>query len=356
MGVCHPFAGGCLVLAGSFLWKGLSFCWLAGSVHPQGLDRALPPRAPEPWHSLPARALGASPSGTTQGLNTQEQSQGGGAARGPAPAGQSVRRSAGEDPRPPPGSRRKTRPPPVEEGGKCRRGCATRRRARSSGAHLEAPRRLGSGPTFPLLAPAQPPGTHSGRGTPPPAPPGRSGSPHLANSTVPCSSGLRLTARQLCRISSGSGRSMLARGRAGREAGTLGARAPSPHVPRHLRGDAGHSAPPTAPCPLPAPGGGAPPCPPGWRFRGPRSGRCALRPAAPTAPRPAPPGPGRFKATAAPAPLRPSRRSSLGNRLCQGRPGGRGNGWASEPHRNRRASLGLRFFIPKLVRISPLAG
>ena len=40
-------------------------------------------------------------------------------------------------------------------------------------------------------------------------------------------------------------------GDAGREAGTLGARAPSPHVPRHLRGDAGHSAPPTAPAPQP---------------------------------------------------------------------------------------------------------
>ena len=44
-----------------------------------------------------------------------------------------------------------------------------------------------------------------------------------------------------------------------------------------------------------------PPGRPRWRFRGPRSGRCALHPTAPRAPRPAPPGLGRFKATAAPA-------------------------------------------------------
>lgn len=64
--------------------------------------------------------------------------------------------------------------------------------------------------------------------------PGASGHPHLENRTVPCSSGLRLTARQLCRISSGSGRSILAQGH-GKQgwdppgAGTVTARAaPSP--------------------------------------------------------------------------------------------------------------------------------
>lgn len=116
-----------------------------------------------------------------------------------------------------------------------------------------------------------------------PAPRGRSGRPHLANRTVPCSSGLRLTSRQLCRISSGSGRSMLARGRGAlgwdpRGAGTVTARAaPSPRR-------RGQSAPPTAPAPrpggvlqplLPRPGGGAPAGPsplalPGTPLRPPR--------------------------------------------------------------------------------------
>lgn len=159
-----------------------------------------------------------------------------------------------------------------------------------------------------------------------PHPRGRLGCPHLAKSTVPCSSGLRLTARQLCRISSCSGRSMLTRGRGAqgrdpRGAGTVTARAaPSP-------GRRGHSAPPTAPAPgpggvrqrlLPRPGGGAPARPACWRFRGPRSGRCARRPAAQTAPRPAPPGLGRFKATAAPAPLPSARRLISGQRALAG--------------------------------------
>lgn len=104
----------------------------------------------------------------------------------------------------------------------------------SSGAHLEAPPRQGGRPVLPPLAPGQPPGAHSWRGPPQARTPGASGHPHLENRTVPCSSGLRLTARQLCRISSGSGRSILAQGH-GKQgwdppgAGTVTARAaPSP--------------------------------------------------------------------------------------------------------------------------------
>lgn len=104
----------------------------------------------------------------------------------------------------------------------------------SSGAHLEAPPRQGGGPVLPPLEPGQPPGAHSWRGPPQARTPGASGHPHLENRTVPCSSGLRLTARQLCRISSGSGRSILAQGH-GKQgwdppgAGTVTARAaPSP--------------------------------------------------------------------------------------------------------------------------------
>lgn len=66
-----------------------------------------------------------------------------------------------------------------------------------------------------------------------------SGSTHLENRTVPCSRGLRFTVRQLCRISSSFGRSMLSPSDAGRRDGTLRAWAQSPHVQRHLRGDAG---------------------------------------------------------------------------------------------------------------------
>ena len=238
MGVYGPLPGCSLLPAWSFPPKGLSFCWRPEVCTP----RAWPvPALWEPGTPSPHGPSGH-PSGTTQGRNTQEQSQGEGAARGAEPAGQSVRRSAGEDSRPSPGS-----PPPPPHGcahrpGKRRRGCATRRRARSFGALLEAPRRRrGRGPIFPPPAPVQPPGARFWRGTPPPAPPGRSGNPHLANSTVPCSSGLRLTARQLCRISSGSGRSMLARGRGARGwdprgAGTVTARAaPSPRRRGPLR-------------------------------------------------------------------------------------------------------------------------
>lgn len=96
---------------------------------------------------------------------------------------------------------------------KSRRGCVTGRRAplfwRTSGRRRGA---LAAGPVFPPAVLIQPPAARSWRGAPPPALPGRSGSPHLANRTVPCSSGLRLTARQLCRISSGSGRSMPSQG------------------------------------------------------------------------------------------------------------------------------------------------
>lgn len=179
-------------------------------------------------------------------------------------------------------------------------------------------------------APMQPPGARSWRGTPPPAPPGRSGSPHLANSTVPCSRGLRLTARQLCRISSGSGRSMLARGRGARGwdprgAGTVTARAaPSPRR-------RGPLCTPFGPPRLSRVGSSRRSFPrPGWRR--PAAPAWLALPGTPLRPvRPAPRGSesappraaglGRFKATAAPAPpplLRPSRRSSLGNRLWPG--------------------------------------
>lgn len=278
----RPLPGCSLLPAWSFPRKGLSFCWRPEVCTP----RAWPvPALWEPGTPSP-HGLSGHPSGTTQGRNTQEQSQGEGTARGAEPAGQSVRRSAGEDSRPPPGSA----PPPndcAHRPGKRRRGCATRRRARSFGALLEAPRRRrGRGPIFSPPAPVQPPVARFWRGTPPPAPPGRSGNPHLANSTVPCSSGLRLTARQLCRISSGSGRSMLARGRGAlgwdpRGAGTVTARAaPSPRRRGPLRTPYGPPRLSRAGCSrrsFPALGGGAPPCPPGWRFRGPRSGRCALR-------------------------------------------------------------------------------
>lgn len=88
------------------------------------------------------------------------------------------------------------------------------------------------GPVFPPLEPRPPPRTHSWPG--PLHPRVSLGHPHLVNRTVPCSSGLRLTACQLCRISSGSGRSMLAQGRGAqgwdpRGASTVTARAaPSP--------------------------------------------------------------------------------------------------------------------------------
>lgn len=63
------------------------------------------------------------------------------------------------------------------------------------------------------------------------------GHPHLVNRTVPCSSGLRFTACQLCRISSGSGRSMLALlGRRAQGWNPRGAR-PSLQVPCHVRSD-----------------------------------------------------------------------------------------------------------------------
>lgn len=69
---------------------------------------------------------------------------------------------------------------------------------------------LGMGCSAPesLVSPA-------GRGLGPTPYPGGSALPHLVNRTVPCSSGLRLTSFQLCRISSGSGPSMLS----GRDAG-----------------------------------------------------------------------------------------------------------------------------------------
>lgn len=141
--------------------------------------------------------------------------------------------------------------------------------------------------------------------------PGRSGRPHLANRTVPCSSGLRLTTRQLCRISSGSGRSMLARGRGAqgrdpRGAGTVTARAaPSPRRRGPLRTPCGPRAsagrgPATAPSQpsVQAP----PPCRPSWRFRGTPLRPPALRPAPPRAPRPAPPGWGALKHPRPPPP------------------------------------------------------
>lgn len=78
-------------------------------------------------------------------------------------------------------------------------------------------------------------------------------SSHLANSTVPCSRGLRLTTRQLCRISSDSRRSMLSLpGKSGNRHsdGTLEAWAPSTQMQRYLLGDAGEPPPHSRPSAL----------------------------------------------------------------------------------------------------------
>lgn len=197
---------------------------------------------------------------------------------------------------------------------------------RSSGAHLAAAPEPRQRPVFPPSGPVLPrdpfPAEAASTRTP-----GRLGRPHLANRTVPCSSGLRLTARQLCRISSGSGRSMLSRGRGARGAG-LG---PSGLGRRHLTCRAissatGPSAPRTPPVrppclrpagaaaapslarerrgARPAVGGGTPAVLPGTPL-----GRCARRPAAARAAPPRDARAGRFKAAAAPAPSRPARRA-----------------------------------------------
>lgn len=154
-------------------------------------------------------------------------------------------------------------------------------------------------------------------------------------------------------------------GDAGRRAGTLGAQAPSPHVPRHLRGDAasrrlGHSAPPTVPAPRP-----------GRRGRGAWRGVCGVGrgwsshrsfPAQVEAPQPArrfqvPPLPaampcappraarlGLFKAAAAPAPLRPDRRASPGDRLWP-RTWRLGKGQGFRASRESPSLWGARFLI-----------
>lgn len=135
-------------------------------------------------------------------------------------------------------------------------------------------------------------------GTPPLVP----GSTHLENRTVPCSRGLRLTACQLCRISSGSGSSMISPERCGkpgwdpRGLGAITSRAaPSPCWRRGVvvgefqaqclgregannRSFAGPAERMRTHC----------------RFRGPRSGSCALCPEAPREPP--------FKATVVPTP------------------------------------------------------
>ena len=154
-------------------------------------------------------------------------------------------------------------------------------------------------------------------------------------------------------------------GDAGRRAGTLGARALSPHVPRHLRGDAasrrlGHSAPPMVPAPRPgrrgrgagaggecvgwgADGPATVPSPPRWRrprrpgaSRYPRSRPLCL------APRPAPPAWGSLK------PPRPPPLSIRIDAHLRATDSGRGLGGlgkdrASELHGNRRASGELGF-------------
>lgn len=193
-------------------------------------------------------------------------------------------------------------------------------------AHREAPvQRQRS--AFPPLEPGQPPGTHSWPGA---CPPRAQSHPHLVNRTVPCSSGLRFTACQLCRISSGSGRSMLAQER---KAGTLWAR------DRHRRCPAISEA--TRPRRTPGSPVRAPqPCRPLWRFWGPCSGSSSPRPAPLRVSRAAQPGAdrrGRFKATTAPPPP-----------AIKARISGQGSGpddlvaWAvpaSELHRNHGAGI-----------------
>lgn len=66
--------------------------------------------------------------------------------------------------------------------------------------------------------------------------------------------------------------------------------------------------------------------------------------------------PGRFKATAAPAPLRPSRRSSLGNRLWPGTTWWPGKRLGFRASQKSSSLSGPQFFIRKLVMIPPLAG
>lgn len=179
---------------------------------------------------------------------------------------------------------------------------------------------------FPPLEPGQPPGTHSWPGA---CPPWAQSHPHLVNRTVPCSSGLRFTASQLCRISSGSGRSMLAQER---KAGTLWAR------DRHRRCPAISEA--TRPRRTPgSPSGGAPTLPAPLALLGtllrqqlpaPRASEC------PALHSPELTDGGALKQPR-PRPLRPSKRASLGKALAQ-------TTWwhgqcPSELHRNHGAGI-----------------
>lgn len=86
--------------------------------------------------------------------------------------------------------------------------------------------------------PARPPPTHSWKGTPLPAPPGALGPPSPGEQDGAMLQ--RAAAHRPPALPDQLGlRALHARpGDAGRRAGTLGERAPSPHVPRHLRGDA----------------------------------------------------------------------------------------------------------------------
>lgn len=230
--------------------------------------------------------------------------------------------------------------------GKSRRGCATSRRAPL------LRRRLGRLRLIPGEAPRSP---HSR---------GRSGRPHLANRTVPCSSGLRLTSRQLCRISSGSGSSMLAPGMRGAGLGPSGrghrhrtCRAISAATrpvgasasrrllwsPRLGRGAGGagqggvcgvgrgwsshRSFPAQVEAPPPARRFQVPPLPAAMPCAPPRAARLGL-----------------FKAAAAPAPLHPDRRASPGDRLWP-RTWRLGKGQGFRASRESPSLWGARFLI-----------
>lgn len=332
------------------------------------------PCRPDTHYTLPTQALRTPQSPRTssgghpcshQPRNEEEYSEGTGPGRrrsaGRACAGLRVRRSAGADPGGHPES-------PVSSGvygpglqdatppGKDRRGCASRRRApilwRTSGgapASQFPSSGAGSAASNPFLErhPAtRTPGVAwaaltwrrarcrapAGCGSPPAS---SAGSAHAPG--APCSPG-----------------------DAGRKAGTLEAQAPSPHVPRHHRGDAG-TRHPLQPLRLGQAGSGngsfpaQVEAPPPARPAG-ASGDPAPA-AAPGAPRlrqrPAPrrPGWGALKQPRPPPPSRPQGGSSLGNGLWPGTAGGMGKDTVSELRRNRRASWDL---IWKLVTILPL--
>lgn len=191
------------------------------------------PCGPGAQYSLPTQALGTprylsigaavgTPAVITQGKKTQEaHGRGGGAAQGP----EYRETGGGRGPWPAPRE-------PRWERGVCARPDAPRPpREEPQGLRHWSPR-----PASP--APARPPPTHSWRATPLPAPPGTLWPPSPGEQDGAMLQ--RAAAHRPPALPDQLGlRALHARpGDAGHRAGTLGARAPSPHVPRHLRGDA----------------------------------------------------------------------------------------------------------------------